>query len=107
VVQQDARHRFDYRARTDRHGAARSDHLSQQTLAIVLAGGRGSRLKQLTDRRAKPAVPFAGKLKHHRLRAQQLRQLGHPPHRRADAVQGAEPDPPRRARLGLPGGEPG
>ena len=63
MVQQDARHRFDYRARTDRHGAVRSDHLSQQTLAIVLAGGRGSRLKQLTDRRAKPAVPFAGKLK--------------------------------------------
>ena len=39
------------------------DHLVQSSLAIVLAGGRGSRLKQLTDRRAKPAVPFAGKLK--------------------------------------------
>ncbi|MEM7443420.1 MAG: glucose-1-phosphate adenylyltransferase [Pseudomonadota bacterium] len=30
-------------------------------VALVLAGGRGSRLKQLTDRRAKPAVPFGGK----------------------------------------------
>ena len=30
---------------------------------MVLAGGRGKRLKQLTDSRAKPAVPFAGKLK--------------------------------------------
>ena len=39
------------------------DHLVQSSLAIVLAGGRGSRLKQLTERRAKPAVPFAGKLK--------------------------------------------
>jgi glucose-1-phosphate adenylyltransferase len=30
---------------------------------MVLAGGRGKRLGPLTDRRAKPAVPFAGKLK--------------------------------------------
>ena len=43
----------------------------------------------------------------HRLRAQQLRQLGHPPHRRADAVQGAEPDPARGTRLGFPGSQPG
>jgi glucose-1-phosphate adenylyltransferase len=38
-------------------------HLTQRTYAMVLAGGRGSRLKQLTDGRAKPAVPFAGKLR--------------------------------------------
>jgi len=37
--------------------------LTHRTYAIVLAGGRGSRLRQLTDWRAKPAVPFAGKLK--------------------------------------------
>ena len=43
--------------------ALRSNHLTQRSYAIVLAGGRGSRLRQLTDRRAKPAVPFAGKLK--------------------------------------------
>jgi glucose-1-phosphate adenylyltransferase len=35
--------------------------LTKQTLAIILAGGRGSRLKDLTQWRAKPAVPFAGK----------------------------------------------
>ncbi|MCR5976528.1 NTP transferase domain-containing protein [Gordonia jinghuaiqii] len=29
-------------------------------LAIVQAGGRGSRMEVLTDRRAKPALPFAG-----------------------------------------------
>jgi glucose-1-phosphate adenylyltransferase len=34
-----------------------------QTVAVVLAGGRGSRLKQLTDWRAKPAVPFGGNLR--------------------------------------------
>jgi glucose-1-phosphate adenylyltransferase len=37
--------------------------LTHRTYAVVLAGGRGSRLRQLTDWRAKPAVPFAGKLK--------------------------------------------
>lgn len=31
------------------------------TIAIVLAGGTGSRLSPLTDQRAKPAVPFGGK----------------------------------------------
>ena len=30
-------------------------------MAYVLAGGRGTRLEELTDRRAKPAVPFGGK----------------------------------------------
>jgi glucose-1-phosphate adenylyltransferase len=37
--------------------------LVQRALALVLAGGRGSRLKQLTDRRAKPAVFFGGKFR--------------------------------------------
>ena len=32
----------------------------QNTLTLVLAGGQGGRLKPLTDRRAKPAVPFGG-----------------------------------------------
>lgn len=35
--------------------------LTRQTMAFVLAGGRGSRLMELTDRRAKPAVFFGGK----------------------------------------------
>jgi glucose-1-phosphate adenylyltransferase len=33
------------------------------TYAMILAGGRGSRLHQLTDWRAKPAVPFGGKFR--------------------------------------------
>lgn len=37
--------------------------LVRHTIALVLAGGRGSRLKQLTDRRAKPAVHFGGKFR--------------------------------------------
>lgn len=52
-----------YRARTGGAKPARVNDLTQRTVAFVLAGGRGARLKQLTDRRAKPAVPFAGKLK--------------------------------------------
>lgn len=35
----------------------------RRAIALVLAGGRGSRLKQLTDRRAKPAVHFGGKFR--------------------------------------------
>jgi glucose-1-phosphate adenylyltransferase len=31
-----------------------------RTLVLILAGGAGGRLKSLTERRAKPAVPFAG-----------------------------------------------
>ena len=37
--------------------------LPQRTVALVLAGGRGSRLADLTDRRAKPAVYFGGKFR--------------------------------------------
>lgn len=35
--------------------------ISNRAMAFVLAGGRGSRLKELTDTRAKPAVYFGGK----------------------------------------------
>ncbi|MEO0761852.1 MAG: glucose-1-phosphate adenylyltransferase, partial [Pseudomonadota bacterium] len=35
--------------------------LAREAMAFVLAGGRGSRLRELTDRRAKPAVHFGGK----------------------------------------------
>jgi len=37
--------------------------LTKNTVALILAGGRGSRLKQLTEWRTKPAVPFAGKFR--------------------------------------------
>jgi len=36
-------------------------HLTANTVAFVLAGGKGARLKALTDWRAKPGVPFGGK----------------------------------------------
>lgn len=38
-----------------------SYRIARRTMAFVLAGGRGSRLRELTDKRAKPAVFFAGK----------------------------------------------
>jgi glucose-1-phosphate adenylyltransferase len=38
-------------------------HLTKETYALVLAGGRGTRLQALTDWRAKPAVPFGGKFR--------------------------------------------
>jgi glucose-1-phosphate adenylyltransferase len=37
--------------------------LTSGTLAIVMAGGRGERLKQLTQHRCKPATPFGGKFR--------------------------------------------
>lgn len=38
-----------------------TQRLAQQSMAFVLAGGRGSRLYELTDIRAKPAMYFGGK----------------------------------------------
>jgi len=43
--------------------ARHQERLARRAIALVLAGGRGSRLKQLTDRRAKPAVFFGGKFR--------------------------------------------
>jgi glucose-1-phosphate adenylyltransferase len=40
---------------------ATESHLVRDAFAFVLAGGRGSRLLELTDKRAKPAVHFGGK----------------------------------------------
>lgn len=37
--------------------------LTKNTVALILSGGRGSRLKDLTNWRAKPAVPFGGKFR--------------------------------------------
>ncbi len=42
---------------------ARNFDLPRRAVALVLAGGRGSRLKNLTDSRAKPAVYFGGKFR--------------------------------------------
>ncbi len=38
-------------------------HLTRNTIALILAGGRGSRLMHMTEWRAKPAVPFGGKFR--------------------------------------------
>lgn len=48
-----------------RHGRSPRfvSRLTRDTLALIMAGGRGSRLKQLTLWRAKPSVPFGGKFR--------------------------------------------
>ncbi|HNP35133.1 MAG TPA: glucose-1-phosphate adenylyltransferase [Woeseiaceae bacterium] len=37
--------------------------MTRETLALILAGGRGSRLHELTEWRAKPSLPFGGKFR--------------------------------------------
>lgn len=44
-------------------GARFVSRLTREAVALVLAGGRGSRLGPLTDWRSKPAVPFGGKFR--------------------------------------------
>src|SRR4030081_1022521 len=57
------------RVRSARQTAVRSSEArysalaARSTVALVLAGGRGSRLKQLTDWRAKPSIAFGGKFR--------------------------------------------
>ena len=46
---------------SEQAGRWRGGGLARSTYAVILAGGRGSRLKELTDWRCKPAVPFGGK----------------------------------------------
>jgi glucose-1-phosphate adenylyltransferase len=41
----------------------KNTRLARETMAVVLAGGRGSRLMELTERRAKPGVYFGGKMR--------------------------------------------
>jgi len=47
----------------ERTGQRFVSRLTRNTVALVLAGGRGDRLKDLTRWRAKPAVPFGGKFR--------------------------------------------
>jgi glucose-1-phosphate adenylyltransferase len=44
-------------------GGPPAGQLVRQSMAYILAGGRGTRLGSLTDWRAKPAVPFGGKFR--------------------------------------------
>jgi glucose-1-phosphate adenylyltransferase len=72
-----------------------------RTLVIVLAGGAGGRLELLTERRAKPAVPYAGthRLIDFPLRLRlQARRAGRQPQGRQDLL--ADPPP---LDLGDPG----
>jgi glucose-1-phosphate adenylyltransferase len=48
---------------TDEVAGPTGARLAHNTLALILAGGRGTRLGPLTDWRAKPAVPFGGKFR--------------------------------------------
>ncbi len=61
VVEERVRPRHDTASRssTSRY----SGYAAKNTVAMVLAGGRGARLKQLTDWRAKPSVAFGGKFR--------------------------------------------
>ncbi|MGB1109239.1 MAG: glucose-1-phosphate adenylyltransferase [Gammaproteobacteria bacterium] len=45
------------------HSSRFVSRLTRESLALILAGGRGSRLKHLTTWRAKPAVAFGGKFR--------------------------------------------
>ncbi len=62
-----SRNEFKERRKVNLRQDAPSDrfisNLTKNTVAIILAGGRGSRLKNLTDWRAKPAVQFGGKFR--------------------------------------------
>ena len=60
------------------------------------------RLMELTDKPRQARGLFRRQVAHHRFRAVQRPQFRHPPHRRRDPVQGAQPDPPSAARLELP-----
>ncbi|MBL4762493.1 MAG: glucose-1-phosphate adenylyltransferase [Gammaproteobacteria bacterium] len=48
---------------SDQSAVRNISQLTANTVAIVLAGGKGSRLKALTEWRAKPSVPFGGKFR--------------------------------------------
>jgi glucose-1-phosphate adenylyltransferase len=61
TVEERVRPRHDAAAQT--FDSRLSALATRNTVAVVLAGGRGTRLQQLTDWRAKPAVAFGGKFR--------------------------------------------
>lgn len=60
--------------------------VTRKTLVLVLAGGEGSRLGELTKWRAKPAVPFGGKYRMIDFTLSNCVNSGPAPHRCPDAV---------------------
>jgi NDP-sugar pyrophosphorylase family protein len=76
--------------------------LTGGTLAVIMAGGRGERLHDLTAHRCKPATPFGGKFRIIDFVLSNcvnsgIRQISIP-----HAGQGAVAEPARAARLELP-----
>ncbi len=78
-----------------------NQRLSSQAMAFVLAGGRGSRLKELTDRRAKPAVYFGGKTRIIDFALSNALNSGIRKMAIATQYKAHSPDPPLPARLEL------
>ncbi len=68
--------------------AVANEPLSRHALAFVLAGGRGSRLLELTDRRAKPAVYFGGKSRIIDFALSNALNFRHSPYRGRHPIQG-------------------
>ncbi len=60
-----------------------STPLSRSAMAYVLAGGRGSRLMELTENRAKPAVYFGGKTRIIDFALSNCTQFRYPPQSRS------------------------
>src|SRR5512141_709458 len=54
---------FVYVSAGRRKGMYTAGNITKNTMAMVLAGGKGERLSPITVRRPKPAVPFGGKYK--------------------------------------------
>ena len=79
-------------------GRLELEDVGVSVVAVILAGGQGERLSVLSVKRAKPAVPFAGKYRIIDFALSQLRQLGHLPRRRAHPVPAALAARPHRHR---------
>ncbi len=73
--------------------------LTRRTLAIVMAGGNGTRLGELTRWHSKPALPFAGQYRNIDFPLSNC--VGRPPDCRGHAVQGALADSACELRLEL------
>jgi glucose-1-phosphate adenylyltransferase len=63
TLEEHCRHEQDCPVHTQPEATRFVSQLTRDTFALVLAGGRGARLQQLTDWRCKPAVPFGGKFR--------------------------------------------
>ena len=76
--------------------------LTSGTLAVIMAGGRGERLHELTEHRCKPATPFGGKFRIIDFVLSNCVNSGIRQIFVMTQYKGAVPDPARAARLGLP-----